>query len=467
MEKSKLCFGCKKNLPISLFKTMQNRLQSRCKDCREKRLKTTKEKSICQECGKKAVFNFDTGTNVGIRCVKHKIDGMVNVMSKEYGEKRFRALVKEHGGTVVGEYINKHLKVECKCSQGHVWFVSLPNLRDGHDMCKTCHGFNSPEEWEEKFRKKIGEFGGTIIGKYQGSTKAVECVCPAGHTCKIIPHNLVKYQKIMCRACIGQDPEEAKKNFIKGIEKLGGKVIGKYIWSKLPIDCICKAGHKVKVSPSCIRSGQGMCAICAGTDFDTSKANFLKRISDMGGTVVGEYTGSNNPVDCVCPNGHECHPKPCIIRNGKGMCGKCAQSGLEMRLFQALEHLELNPVYQPVHPSIPTLRYDYSVLYKNITIYFETHGEQHEKFTSLFHKTEEGFLKSRQRDLLKIHVARQNEIKLIIFDHTWGRKPLEDWVEYIVDCMFFRPETIIADSPLHSWVHTESPSKETIDKYTI
>src|SRR6185437_12902225 len=104
----------------------------------------------------------------------------------------------------------------------------------------------------------------------------------------------------MCITCAGKDFEVAKANFYKRIEELEGKVIGEYIGNDININCICKNGHKCSPTPHNIQRGNGMCITCAGKDFKVAKANFYKRIEELEGKVVGEYTGSSNKVECVC-----------------------------------------------------------------------------------------------------------------------------------------------------------------------
>jgi len=372
----------------------------RCITCRKSRQKAISSKQICYECGRKAFFNFD-GQDVGIRCKDHKIQGMINIRGKDYYEKIFQNFVEKLGGKIVGEY--------------------------------------------------------------SGTRVPVECICKNGHNCKPQPA-LIQRGQGMCKICVGNDPVTTEQNFIKMIEEMGGIVIGEYKNNFTKIECICRNGHVCQPTSNCIQQGQGMCKICVGKDSHIAEENFFETIEKLGGIVVGEYTNALSKVECICRNGHVCHPIPNSIQQGQGICCQCTQSRGETMLFDALQKLGFNAVSQARHPSIPTLRYDYSVLTEDRIAFLEYHGIQHEKFTPLFHKTEDGFEKSRQRDLLKVYIARKNNIKLIILDHRWTKKPLKEWVNYLKSALE-NDEKLILNSKIHEWLKNEKPSDDTIAMY--
>jgi hypothetical protein len=114
------------------------------------------------------------------------------------------------------------------------------------------------------------------------------------------------------------------KTFYKKVNDLGGTVIGEYKGCMIKVDCICKNGHSCNPIPNGIQQGEGMCGICAGNDSETAKQNFYKNIKTLDGTVIGEYINSSTPVDCICSEGHSCNPRPSGIQQGEGMCGICS-----------------------------------------------------------------------------------------------------------------------------------------------
>jgi hypothetical protein len=222
------------------------------------------------------------------------------------------------GGKIVGEYINTNIKVECLCKNGHKCLPVPSGVLKGQGMCKKCAG-NCPIEAENKFIKNIEKLGGTIVGKYVNTNSPVECLCASGHKCSPRPDSIRRGQG-MCLKCAGLCPEECENKFIKNIEKLGGIVIGKYVNSISPIECLCANGHKCSPTPHSIQNKNGMCSKCCPEEI---KKNFIKNIAKLEGTIVGEYVNSMTKVKCLCKNGHECSPMPARIQQGRGICKKC------------------------------------------------------------------------------------------------------------------------------------------------
>jgi hypothetical protein len=238
--------------------------------------------------------------------------------------KTFYKKVNDLGGTVIGEYKGSKIKVDCICKNGHSC-KPIPNgIQQGEGMCRICAG-NDSETAKQNFYKNIENLGGTVIGEYKNTDTPVECICKEGHPCNPRPHGIQQGHG-MCIICAGKDSETAKQNFYKNIENLGGKVIGDYINSSTPVECICKEGHTCNPIPNGIQQGQGMCRICAGNDSETAKQNFFENIENLGGTVTGEYKDAHTPVECICSEGHSCNPRPGHIQQGHGMCGCCSNS---------------------------------------------------------------------------------------------------------------------------------------------
>jgi len=252
--------------------------------------------------------------------------------------KTFYKKVNDLGGTVIGEYKGSKIKVDCICKNGHSC-KPIPNgIQQGEGMCRICAG-NDSETAKQNFYKNIENLGGKVIGEYKNTDTPVECICKEGHPCNPRPHGIQKGEG-MCIICAGKDSETAKQNFYKNIENLGGKVIGDYINSSTPVECICKEGHTCNPIPNGIQQGQGMCRICAGKDSETAKQNFYKNIENLGGTVTGEYKDAHTPVECICSEGHSCNPMPNNIQQGNGMCRICVGTDFETAKQNFFENIK-------------------------------------------------------------------------------------------------------------------------------
>ena len=142
-----------------------------------------------------------------------------------------------------------------------------------------------------------------------------------------------------CRKCSGRDSETAKQNFIRRIQELGGKVLGMYVNSNTNVKCLCEKGHVCTPTPSNIKSGKGMCKVCT-SGMELSKQNFTNKIQELGGKVLGEYINNSTHVKCICKKGHICFSVPGRIQQGSGMCSICSQVGYSKTSIEWLTHIE-------------------------------------------------------------------------------------------------------------------------------
>lgn len=235
--------------------------------------------------------------------------------------KNFKNNVEEQGGKVIGIYVNKLTRVECECVEGHTCHPIPDSIQQGGGICIKCSGL-CPQEVEKNFIVGIENLGGVVVGKYVTRLIPVECLCPQGHTCYPIPC-LIKNGQGMCKKCSGYCPFEAMKNFIQAIENFGGIVIGQYIDSVTSVKCICKEGHTCFPHPRDIQQGCGMCKKCAGTCSEEAEKTFREYVKELGGLVIGEYIRSDLHIYCICKNNHDCDPTPTSLRNGGNFCRVC------------------------------------------------------------------------------------------------------------------------------------------------
>lgn len=172
--------------------------------------------------------------------------------------------------------------------------------------------------------------------------------------------------------------EMGRKRFIKSVEGMGGKVLGEYKGNKIPVECICKNGHKCWLRPGGIQQGK-TCWTC-GTNFETSKHNFIKNIEKLGGKVIGKYINARIPVDCICKNGHKCCPSPDSIKQGRGCCSRC-RNKTEGKIMNFLQSLYLSITSQATFPWCRNPKtsslYLYDFYLPDLKILIEVDGRQH------------------------------------------------------------------------------------------
>lgn len=321
------------------------------------------------------------------------------------------------------------------------------------------------------FEAKIKQLGGIVIGQFINRYTTVLCKCKNGHLCNAMPRSITEGYN-MCIICSGKSLTQAMLTFYSNVEQLGGKIIGEYKTNDTPVDCICKNGHECNPRPVSLVSGHGMCRVCVNSDNETARKNFYIRIKELGGIVLGEYTLQNNRVKCICPKGHECMVEPARVQQGRGMCNRCCRSHGEILTHRILQKMDrLTDLIIEDRPSfLNKLRYDFKVYdteSKN-NVYIEFHGEQHNQYTLQFHGTNiEKFHNGRQRDLVKIEAIKRLEglNKLIIIDHTYLNRAEGELYDYIIKCLD-SPEVICYESTYHSWC-SDLPTEESLIKYLI
>jgi hypothetical protein len=241
--------------------------------------------------------------------------------SPEQSWENFVKNIEKLGGKVTGEYKGKDVPVECICKNGHICYPQPGNINNGQGMCKICVGIDS-DTAKLNFYKNIERLGGKVIGVYEGNKIPVECLCPFNHICYPIPNHITNGQG-MCSICAENDSKQSELNFYENIARLGGKVIGVYVNSKTPVECICKNGHRTFTIPSNIQSGEGMCKICVDKDFNTAKNRFIELVKKMGGRIMGEYKGNKSKVSCLCAKNHGCNLCPQNFMKSQELCQKC------------------------------------------------------------------------------------------------------------------------------------------------
>ncbi len=124
-----------------------------------------------------------------------KCSGMCPIQARD----KFKKQVLQQGGTLIGEYEGVDTPVHCRCKIGHDCFPVPHVLRGKHSICKKCTHTSSMLA-ELRFRIMVKNQGGTVVGKYKRGTKPVQCICKEGHKCQTIPACLGQGRK-MCPRC--------------------------------------------------------------------------------------------------------------------------------------------------------------------------------------------------------------------------------------------------------------------------
>lgn len=209
-----------------------------------------------------------------------------------------------------------------RCAAGHDCNPRPNNVVNGRGVCMICAGID-PESAEKLFRSRVEEHGGTVLGKYVNTNTPVLVRCAYGHLCSPTPGN-VRGDRGLCRVCAGQDQEASEVRFRERLDELGATLLEpRWLGADEPHRVRCAAGHDCNPRPNnAVR--YGICKICAGQDPATAEARFQARVAELGGTVTGEYVNNNTKVAVTCGAGHKAAPVPSNVLGGQGICAPCA-----------------------------------------------------------------------------------------------------------------------------------------------
>ena len=238
-------------------------------------------------------------------------------------EANFRARVAELGGEVIGVYVRTKLRVTVRCPEGHVNDIWPSAVLRGSGICLPC----TYAAWKvgpaAEFRARVEKLGGTVLGEYVNSNTPVLVRCKAGHERPAKPGQLTAGNGF-CATCTGQDSAVAAAAFLARMAAMGATVLGEYVNAHTPVPARCAAGHPCEARPHDVRKGFGICRVCANQDPATAAAAFRAHLEKLGAVLLEpEWLGSMEPHRVRCPAGHLASPRPANVTR-QGICAKCA-----------------------------------------------------------------------------------------------------------------------------------------------
>lgn len=192
----------------------------------------------------------------------------------ELGEARLRSAAAEKGGTVLGNYFNSYTKIRLRCAEGHEWETRPTSIIQGA-WCPTCHG-KSPEVAEAKFRAVVSERGGEVVGDYVDTITKVRLRCSHGHDWDVVPRSVTsmgswcptcacgpRSKKVKGKTRKNRSKAEAEAAFREIVAAKGGEVVGKYVNMLTKVRLRCAEGHELEAKPTSIVHSGTWCPRCA------------------------------------------------------------------------------------------------------------------------------------------------------------------------------------------------------------
>ncbi len=281
----------------------------------------------------------------------------------------------------------------------------------------------------EKARKIHGDKYNYSKVEYVNSKTKVCIICPEHGEFWQAPgeHSKGSGCPLCYKECRGNMCRKGVERFINQSEEIYGKYYNysqvNYKDAHTKVYIICpKHGGFYKTPQNHLR-GQG-CPICGNLrkgDWRRSNTEeFINKSKEKHGDKYDyskvEYINNHDKVCIICPEHGEFWQKPNDHLRGIG-CGACGQkyNFNELNLLKIVKEKygKENVIYQyrPRFLSGKTSSQSIDIFLNNFNIGIEYHGRQHFKPIKKF-GSDEGFLKTQKRDLIKYEKCLKNDIKL-------------------------------------------------------
>jgi hypothetical protein len=126
---------------------------------------------------------------------------------------------------------------------------------------------------------------------------------------------------------VGLDRDTAEAEFYARVKAMGAVALEPYRNARTKVHVQCSEGHDCYPTGQSVQQGKAICAICSGRDPAVIDAAFRARLAELGATpIYDEYRGVEHALHVRCKAGHDCYPKPHYVLSGDGLCRLCART---------------------------------------------------------------------------------------------------------------------------------------------
>jgi len=175
--------------------------------------------------------------------------------------KRFKALVSEKGGNVLGDARTSKSKVPVECAAGHRWITTPESIIYSGSWCRACNNETVRRELDDKLRVVVAGNGGVVHGRYVTARSRMTFTCKAGHVWTSSAAGVLGGS--WCRDCRSQEVTSIfAKRFSEHVKHRGGKVSGRYVNARTRIEVVCAKGHAWMALPDTVLSQNAWCLHC-------------------------------------------------------------------------------------------------------------------------------------------------------------------------------------------------------------
>ena len=267
------------------------------------------------------------------------------------------------GVCLSSKYVQIHTKMRWRCAQGHEWETNLACIKGGR-WCPTCKGIEA------------GNRNRNPRGLAEAKALAVR-------------HNI---------ECLSEEYKDAH----------------------YPLRWRCPAGHEWTQKLNAMRYKQMGCSKCSGTVVDSNErlAKARQVAEEQGGICLSDaYTRAHDMMRWRCGEGHEWSTQfHHVVGPARSWCPNCSKFRREDECRAAFETVTGVRFHKYRAGWLGRLELD--GFNEELSIAFEYQGEQHYRFCSIFHRTEEDLRKQQDRDKLKADLCAQRGIELVCVPYT-------------------------------------------------
>jgi len=251
----------------------------------------------------------------------------------------YKKVAIERGGKLLSDdFKDGSSKLLWECSEGHQWYASGSDVKNGKHWCPHCLGMI--KTIKDMHEYAAGNGGKCLSDVYVNSTKKLEWQCSEGHIWKATPQGISI--KRWCPVCGIEKSHKQSRNDIEIYRKIaierGGKLLSDSCTSgKQKLLWECSKGHQWSAQPASIKNSGQWCPYCAGKVQKTIK-EMQELAAKKGGLCLSDfYVNVKTKLEWQCKEGHTWKSCPTNIIDGNW----CPVCGIVSRSQKAKHGIEL------------------------------------------------------------------------------------------------------------------------------